>query len=112
MSDHHSEYLQRAVDALTPEGRRRVDQLLEQLAEAVPGHPWLVAFANARESEADGGTLVEDPADPVHRLTDDELETLASGFITIRDQEPADDVGDWANAVIALLEDEMHRRPI
>jgi hypothetical protein len=110
VSDHHSEYLQRAVAALTPAGHRRVDELLEQLAAAVPGHPWLGAFAHAREYEADEGTLVDDSADPVHRLTNDELETLAGGFMRIRDQEPADDVGDWANAVIALLEDEIHRR--
>ena len=32
--------------------------------------------------------------------------------MSIRDQELADDVGDWANAVIALLEDEIHGRPI
>jgi hypothetical protein len=32
------------------------------------------------------------------------------GFKTIRDSEPRDDVTDWANAVIALLEDERHRR--
>ena len=112
LSDHHSQYLQRAVAALTPEGHRRVDELLEQLIEAVPGHPWLIAFAKAREEEADEGALAAEATDPVHRLTDDELERLAAGFITIRDQEPADDVGDWANAVIALLEDEIHRRPI
>ena len=112
LSDHHSEYLQRAVAALTPEGHRRVDELLEQLATAFPGHPWLVAFAKAREDEADDGTLSAGATDPVHRLSDDELETLAAGFMSIRDQEPADDVGDWANAVIALLEDEIHGRPI
>ena len=112
LSDHHSEYLKRTVAALTPEGHRRVDELLDQLVQAVPGHPWLAAFAKAREYEADEGRLVDDSADPVHHLTDDELETLAGGFMQIRDQEPADDVGDWANAVIALLEDEIHRRPI
>jgi hypothetical protein len=78
----------------------------------VPGHQWLVAFAKAREAEADTGSLGDDAADPVYRLNDEELERLASGFITIRDQEHADDVADWANAVIALLEDEIHRRPI
>jgi hypothetical protein len=81
----------------------------------VPGHPWLVAFAKAREAEADAdaGYLGDgdDVGDPVHRLTDEELERLASGFMTIRDEEPADDVGDWANAVIALLEDEIRSRP-
>ena len=111
LSDHHSEYLARAVAALTPEGHRRVDRLLEQLAAMVPGHPWLVAFAKAREAEADSGQLEDGGGDPVHRLTDEELERLASGFITIRDEEPADDVGDWANAVIALLEDEIRSRP-
>ena len=77
----------------------------------VPGHQWLVAFAKAREAEADSGHLEEDAGDPVHRLADEELERLASGFITIRDEEPADDVGDWANAVIGLLEDEIRSRP-
>jgi len=77
----------------------------------VPGHPWLVAFAKAREAEADTGSITGDATDPVHRLNDEELERLASGFITIRDQDHADDVADWANAVIALLEDEIHRRP-
>jgi hypothetical protein len=78
----------------------------------VPGHPWLVAFAKAREDEADTGSVGDDAGDPVHRLSDEELERLATGFITIRDQEHADDVADWANAVIALLEDEIHQRPI
>jgi len=31
---------------------------------------------------------------------------LATGFTTIRDQESLDDVADWANAVLALREDE------
>jgi hypothetical protein len=70
-----------------------------------------VAFAKAREAEADAGRVGTDAGDPVHRLTDEELERLASGFMTIRDEEPADDVGDWANAVIALLEDEIRSRP-
>jgi len=111
VSDHHSEYLARALAALTPEGHRRVDELLEQLAAMVPGHPWLVAFAKAREAEADAGAVGEGASDPIHALTDEELERLAAGFMTIRDQEPADDVGDWANAVVALLEDEIRRRP-
>ena len=89
-----------------------MDELLEQLAGMVPGHPWLVAFAKAREAEADSGQLEDGGGDPVHRLTDEELERLASGFMTIRDEEPADDVGDWANAVIALLEDEIRSRPL
>jgi hypothetical protein len=112
LSDHHTEYLADTVAALTPEGHVRVDQLLEQLAATVPGHPWLVAFAKAREAEADSGALETDElADPVHRLTGDELEGLAAGFMTIRDQEHADDVADWANAVVALLQDEILRRP-
>ena len=88
-----------------------MDELLEQLAGMVPGHQSLVAFAKAREAEADAGRLGDEVGDPVHRLTDEELERLASGFMTIRDEEPADDVGDWANAVIALLEDEIRSRP-
>jgi hypothetical protein len=106
-SDHHSAYLARAVAALTPEGHRRVDELLEQLARAAGGREWLVRFAKAREEESEGTAIAQEPAD---RLGEQELYALLVGFKTIRDSEPADDVTDWANAVIALLEDERHRR--
>ena len=36
-----------------------------------------------------------------------ELEVLTVGFMAIRDDEPLDDVANWANAVLALLEDEQ-----
>jgi hypothetical protein len=39
-------------------------------------------------------------------LTDEELDVVTAGFMRIRDQEPLDDVADWANAVLALLRDE------
>ena len=45
-ADHHSKYLARAVAALTPEGRRRVDELLDQLAVAGRSREWVVRFAN------------------------------------------------------------------
>jgi hypothetical protein len=105
--DHHSEYLARAVAALTPEGRERVDELLEQLAEAGAGHEWLVRFAWAREAEADAGRTGGIAAEPADLLSPRELDALVSGFRRIRDQEPRDDVSDWANAVLALLEDEQ-----
>ena len=105
--DHHSEYLARTVAALTPEGHRRVDELLDQLAEAVADREWLVRFAKARRAEADLGRLgAADDVDPRTRFTSQELDALLSGFMAIRDQEPLDDVTDWANAVVALLEDE------
>jgi hypothetical protein len=111
-TDHHSRYLARAVEALTPAGRSRVDEILEQLGEAAGGRERLVAFAKARETEADLGrvdvTAVTRP-EPV--LTRAELDALIAGFMTIRDQEPLDDVGDWANAVLALLEDEAAHTP-
>ena len=106
-SDHHSAYIARAVAALAPEGHRRVDELLEQLAQVAGGHEWLVRFAKAREAESEGMAIAAEPAD---RLGDQELYALLVGFKTIRDSEPRDDVTDWANAVIALLEDERHRR--
>jgi hypothetical protein len=106
-SDHHSAYLARAVAALEPEGHRRVDELLEQLAQVAGGREWLVRFAKAREAESDGAAITQEPAD---RLGQHELYALLVGFKTIRDSEPRDDVTDWANAVIALLEDERHRR--
>ena len=106
MADHHREYLARTVAALTPEGHRRVDELLEQLAAAVGDREWLVRFAKARETEADLGRTELSDVEPARMLTPAERDALMTGFTTIRDQEPLDDVGDWANAVLALLEDE------
>ena len=106
-SDHHSVYLARAIAALTPEGHRRVDEFLEQLAELAGGHDAVARFASARKAEADLGPAdVAEPADPRRTLTREELDVLIAGFRTIRDQETLDDVADWANAVVALLEDE------
>jgi hypothetical protein len=42
-------------------------------------------------------------------LSKPEIDALTVGFMTIRDQEPLDDVTNWANAVLALLEDEAKR---
>jgi hypothetical protein len=109
-SDHHHEYLARTVAALTPAGLARVESILEELAEAGASHRWLARFAVARESEAEGGRLLERDPEPADMLTGRELDELVVGFRTIRDQEPLDDVGDWANAVLALLKDEKHRR--
>jgi hypothetical protein len=111
-NDHHSEYLAAAVAALTPEGHERVDELLEQLAAVAGDHAWLVRFAKAREVEADlGRTDLSPDAEPGRMLTEQELDGLTAGFMTIRDQEPLDDVADWANAVLALLQDEARNRP-
>ena len=104
--DHHTEYLTRAVAALTPEGHERVDELLDQLADLVGDSDQLLRFAKARKAEADLGRT---DTGPQSTLTRNELDGLATGFITIRDQEPLDDVADWANAVLALLEDEAAR---
>ena len=41
-TDHHSEYLAEAIAALTPEGRARVNELLDELAEAAGGRERLV----------------------------------------------------------------------
>jgi len=111
-TDHHSEYLARAVAALTPEGRKRADELLEQLALEAGGHEQVIRFARFREAEADRGRTdpAEGVSEPGGTLTLPELNVLIAGFMTIRDQEPLDDVGDWANAVLALLQDERARR--
>ena len=105
-ADHHSEYLARAVSALTPEGRKRVDELLDELAVAGRGREWVVGFALAREAEVDAGQIATSAEEPGARLSAQEIEVLTAGFMTIRDQEPLDDVADWANAVLALLADE------
>jgi len=104
--DHHSEYLAKAVAALTPEGRRRADELLDKLAIAGRGREWVVRFAMAREAEVDAGRADDSSEEPGERLSKQELEVLTAGFMTIRDQEPLDDVANWANAVLALLADE------
>ena len=111
-SDHHSEYLATTVAALTPEGRARVEELLDQLAEAAGGREWLTRFAAARKEEAESGrTDIPPEAEPSRRLTKQELDSVMAGFMTIRDQEHLDDVANWANAVLALLEDEASESP-
>jgi hypothetical protein len=106
-ADHHSEYLSRTVSALTPEGHARVDALLDQLSVAAEHREWLVRFAKARRAEADSGQLAAADDSPTGRLSRDELDDLYAGFATIRDQEPHDDVADWANAVVQLLKDAL-----
>ena len=105
-SDHHSAYLAKAVAGLTPEGRRRVDELLDELAAAGHGREWVVRFALTREAEVDAGRTDASADEPGARLSPRELDVLTAGFMTIRDQEPLDDVSNWANAVLALLADE------
>jgi hypothetical protein len=106
VADHHSEYLAQAVAALTPAGVDRVDELLVQLAQAAGTHEWLVRFAKARRDEADSHAAPALEVEPGRMLTEDELNALTRGFMTIRDTETLDDVADWANAVLALLADE------
>jgi hypothetical protein len=61
----------------------------------------------AREAEVEAGRTDASQADePNDRLNKEEIDGLTTGFMTIRDQEPLDDVADWANAVLALLADE------
>jgi hypothetical protein len=109
-TDHHSEYLDKALAALTPEGHKRVDELLEQLAEVVGDHEAVASFAAARKTEADVGQMEASPGAGSERsLSRQELDILIPGFRAIRDQEPLDDVADWANAVVASLEDEAGR---
>ncbi len=110
-ADHHSEYLARALDALTPEGHKRVDELLDQLAEVVGDHEAVASFAAARKIEADVGRAEAAGPSPGRALSRQELDVLIPGFTAIRDQEPLDDVADWANGVVALLEDEAGRNP-
>ena len=105
--DHHSTYLARAVASLTPEGRERADELLDQLAVAGRSREWVVRFALAREAEVDAGRTDTSANERVgERLSKEELDVLTAGFMAIRDQEQLDDVADWANAVLALLADE------
>jgi hypothetical protein len=66
----------------------------------------VVRFALAREAEADTGrTDTSADEEPGEMLSKEELDIPTAGFMTIRDQEPLDDVANWANAVLALLAD-------
>jgi hypothetical protein len=105
VKDHHSEYLARTIAALTPEGHARVDELLNELAQSVGDQGLVYQFAMIREHEADSGELAPGP-DPGLSFTKQQLDELLTGFTIIRDQEPLDDVNDWANAVIQLLKDD------
>jgi hypothetical protein len=108
--DHHSAYLTQAVTALTPAGHRRVEELLEQLSAAVANREWLIRFAGARRLEADTGHVdPERDATIDAMLSPEEIDALYTGFATIRDTEQLDDVSNWANAVLALLQDAAHR---
>ena len=110
--DHHSVYLTQALAALTPDGHRRVEELLEQLSVAVTNRERLIRFAGARREEAATGRV--DPAQDAAidaMLSSGEIDALYTGFATIRDTEQLDDVTDWANAVLALLQDAAANRP-
>jgi len=88
---------------MTPEGRARVDELLDGLAQAAGGRERLVRFAGVRRAEADTGRTNPAVADD---LTRQEIDALRGSFMAIRDQERLDDVANWANAVLALLQDD------
>jgi hypothetical protein len=109
VADHHTEYLAQAIAALTPEGHKKVDAYLDQLAQAAGSHDWIVRLARTLETEADSGRVGTEADEPVLNLTDEELDRLTQGFLQIRDTEHADDVADWANAVIQLITDERDR---
>ena len=74
-----------------------MDELLEQLAEAVGDHQAVARFAAVRKAEADTGRTGAS-SDVRRTLTRQELDVLTAGFRTIRGQEPLDDVADWATS--------------
>jgi hypothetical protein len=104
--DHHSEYLSRTLEALTPDGRRRVDELLDELVQAAGNREAVLRFAQFLKYEADEGRLDAADPDPGLELSPGELDRLMTGFTVIRDDEHLDDVSDWANAVLQLLQDD------
>ena len=87
-----------------------MDELLDQLADVVGEHGGREVRRGSK-AEVDVGATHLQPASVRDALSRQELNVLIPGFRTIRDQEPLDDVADWANAVVALLEDEAGRNP-
>ena len=94
-TDHHTEYLAKAIDALSPEGRNRVDELLEQLAEVVGDHDAVASFAAAREAEVDAGGLAAGVGPEERALSPQELDLgyPASGRSVIRSPETTSRTG-------------------
>jgi hypothetical protein len=109
VKDHHSEYLAKTIAALTPAGRVRVGELLDGLADSVGDRGLVSEFAMLRKQEAESGNVAAGP-DPGRLFTKQQLDELITGFTIIRDDEPLDDVNDWANAVIQLLLDDAESR--
>ena len=105
VKDHHSAYLAKTITALSPDGHTRVDELLDELAGSVGDRGLVSQFAEIRKTEADSGQLAAGP-DLGRSFSKQQLDELITGFMVIRDQEPLDDVNDWANAVIQLLKDD------
>lgn len=102
--DHHTAYLARTLAALTPAGKARIDELLEQLVTAVGGREQVTRFAGTLKTDVDLGRTTGGSA-PEEGLSRQDVDHLLAGFMQIRDQEPLADVADWANAVVVLLED-------
>jgi hypothetical protein len=105
MADHHTEYLKKTLAGLTPDGRARVNELLDELSASVGNEGLVAEFAATRKQEVASGTLAPWPDDG-RWFSQHQLDELITGFTIIRDQERLDDVNDWANAVIQLLEDD------
>lgn len=91
-----------------PRGTRS-GELLDGLAASVGDRSLIYEFATIRKQEADSGKLAGGP-DQGRLFSGPESDELITGFTIIRDQEPLDDVNDWANAVIQLLEDDAGSR--
>jgi len=76
--DHHSAYLARAVAALTPAGKSRIDELLEQLVTAVGGREQVTRFATALKTDVDLGRTTGGSA-PEEGLSRQDVDDLLPG---------------------------------
>jgi hypothetical protein len=70
---------------LTPEGRRRVDELLDERVVAGRNREWVVRFAIAREAEVDAGRTDDRQLDDREKLSV-RNPTPTTGRRIIRDQ--------------------------
>ena len=99
-TDHHSAYLAKAIGALTPRaqaGGRAPGSARRGRRRSRRGRE----LRRRSKAEVDVGLRTLQPASVRDALSRQELNVLIPGFRTIRDQEPLDDVADWANAVVA-----------
>ena len=103
-SDHHTAYLARAVAELTPEGRARVDELLDQLAEAAGGREWLTRSFRSNKS-----TVTTSSCQPFADCLLDTFEGVREGALATKTRGQCDGLDPGVGVVIHVAYNRKYR---